>query len=183
MSIITSIFVVLTTITGAARQHESNALRQTAPSYFKTVEESALHLAAATFAGEAFSVDPALLLSIAWHESRYDARAITRERSGRFSCGLTMVTMPLGEPCPEPNVFDSYLRGAEHLRSWLRMCRGDITCAMRGYAGGFPAIEHCAEQETAGVLTGACARIEARHHRAAWIRTSMKRAARGGASS
>lgn len=183
MSIITSIFLMLTTISGAVRQNESDALRHTAPSYIVSDEMARLHLAAATYAGEAFSVDPALLLSIAWFESRYDVRAVTREHSGKLSCGLTMVTMPLGEPCPEPDVIDSYLRGAAHLNEWLRMCRRDITCAMRGYAGGFTAIKQCAEQQEAGSLEGACARIEARHHRAAWIRTSMKRAARGGASS
>lgn len=180
MSIITSFFLALATLTGAVRQSESDALRRTAPSYLVSDEMARLHLAAATFAGEAFSVDPALLLSIAWHESRYDVRAVTRERSGKLSCGLTMVTMPLGEPCPEPDVFDSYLRGAEHFREWLRMCRGSTTCAMRGYAGGFTAIKRCAEPDAGDV----CARVEARHHRAAWIRTKLQRATRGeGASS
>jgi hypothetical protein len=183
MSIITSFILALATVVGAARQPESNALRQTAPHYLATDAEAAVHLAAATYAGEAFSVDPALLLSIVWYESRYDVRAVTRERSGRLSCGLTMVTMRLGEPCPEPSVFDSYLRGAEHLNEWVRMCRGDLTCAMRGYAGGFPAIEQCAAQQEAGSLSGACARIEARHQRAAWIRTKLQRSVREGASS
>ena len=183
MSIIVSLFLLLATLAGTARQPESDALRQTAPSYLVSTEMARLHLAAATFAGEAFSVDPALMLSITWFESRYDVSVAYREDSGQLSCGLMQVTMPLGEPCPPPDVLDSYLRGAEHLRAWLQVCGDSYACAMRGYAGGFPAIEQCSKRTIDDAFKDVCARIEARHHRAAWIRSAMQRAAKGAASS
>lgn len=185
MTIIQAIFLAVATVSGALRQAESNALRQTAPSYLSTDENAAEHLAAATFAGGAFSVDPALLLSIAWHESRYVADARTREPAGRWSCGV-MTPVPHTEPCSpdELTVFGGYLDGAAHLDHWMRTCRGNETCALRGYAGGGRLIERCREAGVYYVRDGvdACDVGKLFTHRAAWIRARLQRASRGAAS-
>jgi hypothetical protein len=179
MSIFMLLFA-LATASGALRQAESNALRQTAPSYLPTDGIAAQHLAAATLAGEAFSIDPALLLSIAWHESRYTSDARTREPRGRWSCGV-MTPTPHVEPCSpeELTVFGGYLDGARHLSQWLRSCRGDQTCALRGYAGGYRLLERCREDGIHHVREGvdACDVGTLFTHRAAWIRSRLKRAA------
>lgn len=162
---------------------DAEALRATAPSYLDT-GSARMHLAAARAAGEAYGVDADVLLAIAWRESRYQVDAITRERSGKLSCGLMMVTMPVGEPCPDATVIGGYLAGAAHLREWLRMT-GSLHAALLGYAGGFTMIKAC---ENGGELP----RVRAGHEvdlcktpelsRAAWIRATRVKMARRSAS-
>lgn len=151
---------------------DAPALQATARSYLPTAEFAAEHLGSARWAGAVYDVDPDVLLAIAWRESRYRADAVTRERSGKLSCGLMMITMPIGEPCPEPSVLDGYMRGAAHLREWIRMT-GSMRSALLGYAGGFPMIRACANggelvRVRAGREVDLCKTPEL--NRAAWIR-------------
>ena len=166
-----SIVIWLTSTSDAA------ALRRTAPSYLD-VDTARVHLAAARIAGEVHRLDPDLLLAIAWRESRYRADAITREKSGKLSCGLMMVTMPKGEPCPAPSILGGYLAGAEHLRQWVRATKS-LRDALLGYAGGYPMIKACADggeliRVRAGREVNLCRTPELQ--RAAWIRRSRTRA-------
>ena len=163
----------LWTTLGLLRSGDSDALRHTAPSYL-TEEAARTHLAAATLAGEAFSVDPALLLAVAWHESRYDAGAQSREPGRRWSCGA-MTPEPHAEPCApvELTAVGGYVAGARHLRMWLDRYEGDETKALRAYEGGGTLVQICERDGVHFVREGvdACDVKKAFQDRATWIRS------------
>lgn len=170
------------TLCGASRQAESNALRQTAPAYLESDLVAAAHLAGSTYAGDAFSVDPAVLLAIAYRESRYTLGVVGHEVKGRHACGL-MQPMMHGDGCREQSVLEGYLEGASHLRTWLdtKTCRGDLHCALLGYGGGYALIRGCAVGpvvvERNGKRADFCTFIpNSITVRAAWIRTRLARA-------
>jgi len=142
-----SLLTALVTTLGLARQAESDALRQTASSYL-TAQGAAHHLAAATFAGELFSIDPTLLLAIAYRESRFTPGLRGPEVRGKHACGLMQPLMHVQE-CPEQTVFGGYLEGAGHLREWLdtKECHGDTKCALLGYSGGYSLLRGCSRGE------------------------------------
>ena len=144
---------------------DADALRRTAPSYL-TVETARVHLAAARLAAAQFSVDPDLVLSIAYYESRYNANERTQEPRRKISCGV-MTPVPK-YACETPSLAAGYLEGAGHLREWLDMCRGHELCALRGYAGGWSVIRICGDATARAVSV--CRRVEARQWRAGWIR-------------
>ena len=151
---------------------DADALRVTAPSYLDT-ESARVHLAAARIAAQAYRLDPDVLLAIAWRESRYNVDAATHEASGKWSCGVMMVTMPLGRRCPSTSILDSYLGGAAHLREWRQITRTERD-ALLGYAGGHPMIAACANggelvRMRAGREVDLCRTPEL--GRAAWIRS------------
>ena len=122
---------------------EADALRQTAPAYL-TVEDASANLLMASVAADVADVPVELLLSVAWHESRYQPDARTREPGGRWSCGV-MTPEPHRGDCTsvELSLLGGYLNGARHLRVWLDLCGGDQTCALRAYAGGFALVRSC----------------------------------------
>lgn len=169
------LFSVIVTMTSVS---DAESLRRTASGYLD-VDTARVHLAAARIAGLVHRVDSDLLLAIAWRESRYRVDAVTREASGKLSCGLMMTTMPLGEPCPTQAVLDGYLAGAAHLREWMRITRTQRE-ALLGYAGGYPMIEACVD--------GSLVRVRAEREvdlcstpelvRASWIRRERIRMAR-----
>lgn len=162
-----SIIVALLTALGFVHADEADALRQTAPSYLTTVEAAEEHLAAAQLAAGAHGVPVELLLSIAWHESRYVADARTREPGERWSCGVMTPEPHAGECRPEElTLLGGYDAGAAHLRTWVNACGGDVACALRGYAGGY----HPNERARAAAQVFA--------DRAALIKTRMQRAKR-----
>jgi Transglycosylase SLT domain len=162
---------------------DAEALRRTAPTYLD-VNTARVHLAAARVAGEAYKVDPDLLLAIAWRESRYDVNAVTRERSTKLSCGLMMITMPKGQPCPRASVIGGYLAGAAHLREWMKITKSTRD-ALLGYAGGFPMIKACANggelvRVRAGREVDLCRLPEL--DRASWIRAVRAKMAKKASS-
>lgn len=154
---------------------DADALRRTAPSYLDAAQ-ARRHLAAARVAGAVHRVDPYLLLSIAYRESRYALDAVTREKSGKLSCGQLQVTMPKGSPCPSPALLGGYLAGAEHLAEWRRATR-DTRKALLGYAGGYAMIRACENgpllRERAGLRVNLCDTPEVA--RAAWMRRMATR--------
>lgn len=129
--------------------------------------EAAEHAWAAVVAADVVGGDPALLLSIAWHESRYHATERTPEVGGKVSCGV--MTPEPGRSCPAATmtVLGGYLAGAEHLRGWMVACRGHEHCALLGYAGGGRLIRLCQDQpdlracQTPRVFLGRAAMIAA----------------------
>jgi soluble lytic murein transglycosylase-like protein len=128
---------------------DAAALRDTAPMYLTTITAAA-HLRAARVAGAVYAVDPDLLLSIAWHESRFSAAVVTPEAGGKFSCGA-MTPEPTRDRAAcayaTSSLMASYLVGAKHLRGWIDASHGNIHVAILGYGGGYRLIGACSRGE------------------------------------
>lgn len=138
---VAAIIVALLAVPSDA-EGETLTLASTAPEYLSdsTADE---HLAAARKAGEAHDVDPAVLLSIAYYESRYQHSARTKEPQGKTSCGV-MTPIPKRK-CVSGTIEAGYEEGAAHLRGWLNVTGGNLRRAMIGYAGGYALLRACAK--------------------------------------
>jgi len=150
----------------------ADGLRSTAPVYL-TPEQAAEHSAAAAYAARQYQLDDTLLLSIAYHESRY-TDAVTPEPGGKYSCG-TMTPVPQAH-CSRQTPVEGYLAGAAHLRGWITAERGDLRLALLGYAGGGRLIRACADGPVLTHGVDACHTPAVFLARAAWIRTERRRA-------
>ncbi len=155
-------------------------LRRTAPSYL-TTETARDHLVAARVAGAVYSVDPDLMLSIAWFESRYTVNVVGPEVRGKHACGVMQPIMETG--CPKnPTLLGGYFEGAAHLRTWLNAAHGDMRTAMLGYAGGYALIKACADGplmvERGGRQVDLCTVVDARLYRMRWIQRARVNTAR-----
>lgn len=112
-----------------------------------TVPIARQHVAATRFAGDLTSIDPDLLLAIAYHESRLELDVVGPIVGGnKRACGV-MQSVPVTTKCPEPEMLRDYLDGARHLEKWIRAQRGDLERALIGYAGGYALIARCAQGE------------------------------------
>jgi hypothetical protein len=142
-----------------------------------TDDIAAEHIAAARFAGAAHGVDANLLLSIAWHESRYNADAVGPESGGRVSCG-PMTPVPRAR-CQRQHIVLGYLDGARHLREWISTT-ASMNQALLGYAGGYRMINACAEGPVLRKGRGddLCKTPDVFIGRARWIREEMHRKSR-----
>lgn len=153
------------------------ALRDTARAYL-TADTAAEHLTAARFAGAVYEVDPDLLLSIAWHESRYSPTAVTPEAGHKISCGV-MTPEPTRDIAlcsrSTSSLTAGYLAGARHLRAWILACRDNLHCAFTGYAGGYYLIAACKRDAT----PRACDTWDVFLSRAAMIRNLRDKRRRG----
>lgn len=126
---------------------EARAFQETAPAYL-TQDSAAQHLGAARIAGARYGIDPGVLLSVAYHESRFVVDQRTPESGGRVSCGVMSPTPQSRCDGAELTLLGGYFAGAAHLRTWIDMCqeadqwRHDIDdevirrCALWSYAGG-----------------------------------------------
>lgn len=126
------------------------ALASTAPRYLD-VDGAREHIAGAVVAATLTRTDPAMLLSIAHHESRYQHREVTPEEGGKVSCGVMTPEPTLSRrACSDAtrSIAAGYLAGARHLRRWLDACDGRTSCALLGYAGGYRLIAHCREKKS-----------------------------------
>jgi len=143
---------------------DAERLRETAPAYLDVASARA-HYGAARLAGLLYGVEPEILLGIAWHESRYDASVETREPGHRVSCGV--LTPEPKRVCDgiDHDLVGGYLRGAQHLRRWRDLCRGDDRCALTAYAGGGRMVSAC----RAGSDHRACRFAMQMISRARWI--------------
>lgn len=141
---------------------DAEALRETAPDCHLTVDAAREHIAAARVAGAMMEVDPDLLLSIAWHESRYMPATVTPERGGRESCGV-MTPEPIAR-CTRGTLLDGYIAGARHVRTWLDATHDERT-ALTGYAGGYALIALCRRESAR-----ACSTWRVFKARASWIK-------------
>jgi hypothetical protein len=123
---------------------EVEALRDAVPSAIDSTSALADHITAARIAGQIYDVDPYKLLAIAWHESGFKARTVTREPRHRVSCG-PMTPVPK-KRCSrnELTAAGGYMAGAEHYRAWLDACSGSEYCADLAYAGGSVTAAMCA---------------------------------------
>lgn len=144
---------------------DAEALRRTAPHYL-TASSAEQHLAAARVAELATGVDADLLLSVAWHESRFGPTVVTAEPGGLVSCGVMTPVPKKRCHAHELTLGGGYLAGALHLRGWFDACRGSQRCALQGYAGGFALIRVCFNAPN----DRRCAIADVFLDRAAWIR-------------
>jgi hypothetical protein len=116
---------------------DADALVRTAPAYL-THDTAISHIASARAASWLTHTQSPMLLSIGHHESRYTRDVVTPEPGNRTSCGV-MTPEPLRDrqQCllATETLAQGYLAGARHLHQWLIACRGNETCAVRGYAG------------------------------------------------
>lgn len=144
-----------------------------APQYL-TRETAVTHALAAKIA-EAPGVSAELLLAMAYVESRYDSRATSRVRDGErrtgipkwesppkgvtgpYFCGVTQaIAGHSWKRCLElRDLHTAYQATAGEIKKWLGYCRNDITCALTGYGGGFPAIKAGTSTYPARVLSRA----------------------------
>jgi hypothetical protein len=131
--------IVITILSLLISEGEARGLMRTHPDL--TVAVARRHLLAADAAQFATGVDSNLLLSIAWHESRYQEDAETKESGNRVSCG-PMTPTPVSS-CVRETIVSGYIKGALHLREWLRSTP-DLRTALMGYAGGYRMISACA---------------------------------------
>ena len=165
--------IVTTLLALLVSDDDADALRSTAPTYL-TVDTAREHLVAARLAAVATGTDADLLLSIAWHESRYQHDAVSQEAGGRVSCGI-MTPTPVAR-CPRgQTILGGYMAGAQHLRSWYD-ATGHQRAALLGFAGGYRAIRRCA-QGPMYIRPGVdgCKTPEVFQHRARWVRNARKR--------
>ena len=160
---------------------EARALQETAPTYL-TQATAAQHLGAARIRGARYGIDPALLLSVAYHESRFVVDLRTHESHDRVSCGV-MTPVPQERCSPEDlTLLGGYRAGAAHLRVWIDVCHAvdhwqhDVNdeailqCALWAYAGGLRFRAHCAaDREKPG-----CDAVEKFEERARMIRRALE---------
>ncbi len=159
---------------------EARALQETAPTYL-TRATAAQHLGGARIGGARYGIDPALLLSVAYHESRFVVDLRTHESHDRVSCGV-MTPVPQERCSPEDlTLLGGYLAGAAHLRVWIDVCHAvdhwqhDVNdeailqCALWAYAGGRGFRARCsADRERLG-----CDVVEKFEERARMIRRAL----------
>lgn len=138
-----------------------SAVYETSPGTYLTQESSYAHALAAVEAATP-EVPAEILLGVAWVESRYSPNAVSRVEDGKrktgiptwnkppygtrsFFCGATQVSAEDSwEKCKRfRSVTLAYTTLIEELNRWLspRICNHNLTCALTGYNGGFPAIK------------------------------------------
>lgn len=164
---------------------EAEALRETAPAYL-SLWSASQHLGAARFAAVRFDVDAAILLAVAYHESRFLIGVRTREPpdagGSRVSCGVMTPVPKRRCSALELTLLGGYLSGAKHLRQWMDVChakehwRHDVRdaeilhCALWAYAGGSGFRGSCVSHSG---LSG-CGAVEQFEERARVIRRVLR---------
>lgn len=137
--------LIIWVLTATASPSDVAAFQRFAPQYL-TTDTARDHLVSARYAGLAYDLDPDLLLSVAWFESRYTPAVVGPNVNGKHACGIMQPLMH-GSTCPTQTLVAGYLEGAEHLRTWLdtKTCRGNLHCALLGYGGGYHLLKQCNE--------------------------------------
>lgn len=148
-----------------ASPEDVEQLRSTAPSYL-TSTTAREHLGAARLAAVVTGTRTSLLLSIAWHESRFYVEAVTKEPENKISCGV-MTPIPQ-QHCQRETLAKSYLTGAWHLRDWIDAA-GSAWAV--GYAGGWKLIKLC----RAGSASRGCWIHQVFLQRARWIESPSRK--------
>ncbi len=150
---------------------DADALRSTAPDYLLSREAAREQLVAARTASVATGMDVDLLLSIAWHESRYVHQVV----GPLGECGV-MQPEP-NTPCPSHSLVDGYMDGATHLAQWMDEAGEQ---GLLGYAGGWRAIRRCSEEGQVFIRPGVdgCKTPDVFRSRARMIRRARSRTPR-----
>ncbi len=138
-----------------------SAVLETSTDTYLTRQEANIHALAASMAATK-EVPAEVLLSMAWVESRYSPKAVSRIENGSrvtgipkwrtppkgsrsFFCGVTQVSAgDSWKRCLDArDIFASYRETVKELRQWMspRICGYNLRCALTGYSGGFAAIK------------------------------------------
>lgn len=138
-----------------------DAALEVSPGTYLT-KESSYKQARAALEASTDEIPAELLLAMAWLESRYSPDAVSRIENGirrtgippwrtpprntrSFFCGVTQVSA--GDSWSNCKRFHdvavAYKTTVVELNRWLspRICNHNLTCALTGYSGGFPAIK------------------------------------------
>lgn len=121
---------------------DAEALHRFAPNEV-TVDRARDHIWAARVAAAVYGVDEAMILAVAYHESRFQADAVTHEVGGRVSCGA-MTPIPQ-KTCTKKTLLEQYLDGTEHWANDWKHAGGlqNEHEVLLGYAGGYRLIYAC----------------------------------------
>lgn len=137
----------------------AQATQSQAPTYLSE-EEAKLQTFAAVISATP-DIEAELLLAMAYIESRHQPEATSRVEggvrvtgipswsspssrvTGPFFCGVTQAVAGLSwKRCLElRDIMTAYSTTSKELTVWLKACRGQISCALTGYGGGYPAIK------------------------------------------
>ncbi len=153
ISWITIVFLIVDAITFG------DAVYKVSPGTYLTKEASYKQAKAAIEAStQEISVE--VLLAMAWLESRYSVNAVSRVENGirktgipawktppqntrSFFCGVTQASA--GDSwilCQKfRDVSVAYRTTVRELTQWLSVCNHNLSCALTGYSGGFPALK------------------------------------------
>lgn len=93
-------------------------------------------LVAARIAGQAYRLDPNLLLSIGFHEVRTES-ATSKSKSCVEIIGVGTTT------CQPTTTLDNYLACAAHVRGWIDAMHGNERWGLVGVVGGYALLEKC----------------------------------------
>jgi soluble lytic murein transglycosylase-like protein len=137
------------------------ALLVIAPNYLDK-DSASINAMAAIAAAKDTGLDPILLLSIGYVESRYNPLSLSRMQGSRRVTGVWEGNEPPSEAKPSwycgimqvggwvewnecqelrTNIVKNYQVGANHLVEWKKLCKNDLKCALRGYSGGWDSIK------------------------------------------
>lgn len=104
--------------------------------------------------GRGVENDVSIAIGQAWVESRFDPKAVSRvvgnhresghwdggfasNWRGPYFCGLWQVQANTEEDCiAMRDPLTSWFKRRDELHTWLRFCKGDVTCALDGYGCG-----------------------------------------------
>lgn len=119
-----------------------------------TISTARTNMISARVAGSMYAIDPDLLLSIAWHESRFQINVRTRlPTTSLQSCGVMTPTPVASAQCAvqSSSTLAGYLAGASHLRTWLNASHNNVELALGGVSGGYHFIAACRTEPTRAV--------------------------------
>lgn len=127
---------------------------------------AAEHVDAAIAATDGTTIDPVLLLAMAYYESRYTMDAVSRLVCHRHVCHRQTGTWPSRKPgkgfagpyfcgpiqlkartwkaclkLRDDDLVTAYTRVVKQLEEWLAATRNDLTRALTGYCGGFALLQ------------------------------------------
>lgn len=162
----------------AVPDSEAEGLARTAPTYLSAASARE-RIVAAHLAAEETGTDENLLLSIAWHESRYTPKVVSNEPGGMVSCG-EMTPEPISKCPSDSTLLSEYRAGSRHLRTWMDAAKGDLRVALTGYAGGYWLISGCAKgpvwrERANGHKDDICGTADVFLARARWIERERRR--------
>lgn len=165
MTHLISIFVLLLNFFGfEGNDQVAEALYRTSTSTsgskYLTLHAAEVHVLIATNVATA-DMPADILLGMSFVESRHQPNAVSRVEGGKrltgvprwtyppkgvtgpYFCGVTQASAGMSwKKCVElQDLFVAYVTTVEEMEKWLKVCKGNLHCALTGYNAGFPGIK------------------------------------------